>query len=254
MNRLQLIWIGLGHGAIGRAAGVRLRLAERLVGIDIRGAPDAKGGEREACSFVAIAPLRSDAANRVCAVRRAARKWELPMKKYPLSKVYQLIEPGPVVLLTTARKGRPNVMTMSWLMPIEFTPPRVACVVSNGDFSFGALKTTRECVISIPSARLARKVVAIGNCSGRDVDKFALTGLTPLPARKVGAPLIRECFANLECRVIDTRLVAAYCLFILEFVEAWQNFAGRQPKMIHHRGNGLFVVDGRALKLPSKMP
>ena len=54
-----------------------------------------------------------------------------PFKPLPLSKVYQLLEPGPVVLLTTAHKGRANVMTMSWHMMVEFEPPLVACVVSS---------------------------------------------------------------------------------------------------------------------------
>ena len=66
------------------------------------------------------------------------------MKDLPLSKVYQLLEPGPVVLLTTAYKGRANVMTMSWHMMIEFEPPLVACVVSNANHSFAALRTTKE--------------------------------------------------------------------------------------------------------------
>ena len=87
------------------------------------------------------------------------------MRNLPLSKVYQMLEPGPVVLLTTARKGRPNVMTMSWHMMVEFEPPLVACVVSNGDFSFAALRATRQCVISVPSLALAAKVVEVGNCS-----------------------------------------------------------------------------------------
>ena len=56
------------------------------------------------------------------------------MKELALAKVYQLLEPGPVVLLTTSRKGRANVMTMSWHMMVEFEPPLVACVVSNADY------------------------------------------------------------------------------------------------------------------------
>src|SRR5579864_8375924 len=104
------------------------------------------------------------------------------MKDLSLSKVYQLLEPGPVVLLTTARKGRANVMTVSWHMMVEFEPPLVACVVSNADYSFAALRATKECVIAIPGIKLAPKVVNIGNCSGRDVEKFAKFGLTPLPA------------------------------------------------------------------------
>jgi hypothetical protein len=86
------------------------------------------------------------------------------MKSLVLSKVYQLLEPGPVVLLTTAQAGRPNVMTLSWHMMVEFEPPRVACVVSDRDFSFHALRKTRECVIAVPGVDLAEKVVQIGNC------------------------------------------------------------------------------------------
>ncbi len=104
------------------------------------------------------------------------------MKHLPLSKVYQLLEPGPVVLLTTARKGRANVMTMSWHMMVEFEPPLVVCVVSSADQSFAALRVTRECVIAVPALELAPKVVEVGNCSGRDVEKFERFGLTPAPA------------------------------------------------------------------------
>ncbi len=121
------------------------------------------------------------------------------MKDLPLSKVYELLEPGPVVLLTTARKGRANVMTMSWHMMVEFEPPLVACVVSNANYSFAALRATKECVIAVPAVGLARKVVDVGNCSGRDVEKFERFGLTPAPAERVTAPLVAECFANLEC-------------------------------------------------------
>jgi Flavin reductase like domain len=122
------------------------------------------------------------------------------MRDFPLAKVYRTIEPGPVVLLTTADKDRPNVMTMSWHMMVEFEPPLIACIVSDADFSYAALRRTGECVIAIPAVTLADKVVKIGNTSGRDIDKFAKFGLTPVPAKRVRAPLIAECFINLECR------------------------------------------------------
>lgn len=172
----------------------------------------------------------------------------------PLSDVYQLIEPGPVVLLTTAQHERSNVMTLSWHMMVEFTPPLIACVVSSGDFSFTALHATRECVIAIPAVELAEKVVAAGNCSGRWEDKFTTIGFTPLPAAQVQAPLVAECFANLECRVIDTHLVNRFNLFVLEVVKAWRAPQPKAPRTIHHRGFGTFAVDGEIIKLDSKMP
>jgi len=175
------------------------------------------------------------------------------MRELPLSKVYQLLEPGPVVLLTTARQGRANVMTMSWHMMIEFEPPQVACVVSNANYSFAALRATRECVIAIPARKLATKVVKIGNSSGRDLEKFGAFGLTKIPAARVQPPLVVDCFANLECKVTDTQLVNKYNLFILEVLKAWIDPAQKNPKTIHHHGYGKFVVDGETLSLKSRM-
>ena len=175
------------------------------------------------------------------------------MKELPLSKVYQLLEPGPVVLLTTARKGVANVMTMSWHMMVEFEPPLIACIVSNRNHSFAALRTTKECVIAIPARKLAAKVVKVGNSSGRDVDKFKAFGLTQAAAARVTPPLVAECFANLECKVTDTRFVNAYGLFILEVLKAWIDPKQKNPKTIHHRGYGAFVVDGETIRLKSRM-
>jgi flavin reductase (DIM6/NTAB) family NADH-FMN oxidoreductase RutF len=175
------------------------------------------------------------------------------MKELALAKVYQLLEPGPVVLLTTARRGRANVMTMSWHQMVEFEPPLVACVVSNADYSFAALRATKECVIAIPAAHLAQKVVDVGNCSGREVAKFEKFGLTPLKARRVAAPLVAECFANLECKVVDGHLVNKYNLFVLEVVQAWTDPRQRNLKTIHHHGYGKFAVDGTTIKLKSRM-
>jgi flavin reductase (DIM6/NTAB) family NADH-FMN oxidoreductase RutF len=176
------------------------------------------------------------------------------MKDLPLPKVYQLLEPGPVVLLTTACKGRANVMTLSWHMMIEFEPPLVGCVVSSADYSFAALRATKECVIAVPALELAPKVVEVGNCSGRDVEKFERFRLTPAPAERVAPPLVAECFANLECKVADMRLVNKYNLFVLEVLKAWTDPAQKNPKTIHHHGYGSFTVDGEMIKLKSRMP
>lgn len=170
-----------------------------------------------------------------------------------LGEVYRLLEPGPVVLLTTWAAARPNVMAQSWHMMMEFEPPLVGCIVSNRNHSFAALRRTRECVLAIPDARLARQVVRCGNVSGRSVDKFARLGLTPLPAAQVGAPLVAECYANLECRVVDTREVERYNLFVLEVVGAWIDRSVPGPRTLHHQGRGRFMVAGRTLRLPSKM-
>ena len=97
-------------------------------------------------------------------------------------------------------------MTMSWHTMLEFEPPLVGCVVSENDFSFKALNATRQCALNIPTLELADQVVGCGNTSGVQVDKFAKFGLTQAPASLIAAPLIAECYANLECRVVDTRM------------------------------------------------
>jgi len=173
-------------------------------------------------------------------------------KSYPLSKVYGLLEPGPVVLITTAHRGRANIMTLSWQTMMDFEPPLVGIVLSNRNFSFAALTATRECVVNIPTVELAVKVVGCGNTSGRRVDKFAAFKLTPRPARRVAAPLIDECYANLECRVVDSRMANRYNFFVLEVVQAWIDPARRRPRTLHHLGRGRFVVDGRTLTLSSR--
>ncbi len=177
------------------------------------------------------------------------------MKKvaFPLSEVYRLLEPGPVVLVTTARAGRANIMTMSWHLIMEFEPPLVGCVISNRNYSFETLKKTKECVINIPTVELAETVVGCGNTSGRRTDKFKSFGLTPRAATCVKAPLIAECYASLECKVRDGQLVAKYNFFILEVVQAWIDPARKHPRTIHHQGEGEFMVAGRTLHLPSKI-
>jgi len=171
----------------------------------------------------------------------------------PLAEVYRLIEAGPVVLVSTMSGGRANIMTMSWHMMVDFEPPIIACVMSNRDYSFEALKKTRECVINVPTVELAKKVVGCGNTSERDVDKFKQFALTASEASSVRAPLIDECYASLECKVIDTKLVTQYGIFILEVVKAWIDPSNKRPRTIHHQGKGKFAVDGDTIKLSSKM-
>ncbi len=142
---------------------------------------------------------------------------------------------------------------MSWHTMIDFEPPIVGCVVSNRNFTFNILKGTKECVINIPTVELASKVLGCGNNSGRQIDKFKTFGLTTVAASKVKAPLITECYANLECRVVDARMAAKYNFFILEVIKAWIDPSRKQPRTIHHKGRGVFMVAGKTIRLPSKM-
>lgn len=166
------------------------------------------------------------------------------MRTLPLSKAFTLIEPGPVVLATTWDGRKSNVMTISWTMVVDFTP-RFAITTGTWNYSFRALDKTRECVIAIPGADLLDTAVSIGTCSGADADKFAKFKLTSVPAKVVRAPLIQECLANIECRVVD--IVRRHDIVVLEAVAAHVSTGRKETRTLHAVGDGTFIVDGRRL-------
>ena len=173
-------------------------------------------------------------------------------KDFPVSNIRRLLEPGPVVLVSSTWKGKNNIMTMGWHTVIEFSPALVGCVIADNNVSFEMIRKSRECVINIPTADLVDKVVGIGNCSGDEVDKFEQFGLTPVLGAKVAAPLIRECFANLECRIANARLVKVYNFFILEVLKAHVASAPKYPRTLHYRGEGIFITSGDVINKRQK--
>lgn len=176
------------------------------------------------------------------------------MEDYPINKVHRLLEPGPVILITSrAKDGTANVMTCGFHMVVQHELPIFAFVVGPWDHTFDTLRSTKECVIAVPPAELANTVVDIGNCSGADVDKFEKFDLTISSGNEVAAPLVNECIANIECRVTETRLVTKYNMFLLEAVQAWSNPELKDHKTFHHRGDGTFMIDGEVIDLQHRM-
>lgn len=166
------------------------------------------------------------------------------MKRMPLGKAFTLMEPGPVVLVTTNDGAKNNIMTISWTMVVDFTP-RFAMTTGPWNFSYAALRKSRECVIAIPAVDLIDKVVGVGTCSGADTDKFGKFGLTPVKGRHVRAPLIKECLANIECKVVD--VLEMHNIVVLDGVAAYFDRSRKEKRTIHAVGDGTFVVDGRRL-------
>ncbi|WP_421993671.1 flavin reductase family protein [Roseococcus sp.] len=167
---------------------------------------------------------------------------------FPLDNVRRHLEPGPIVLVSSAWKSETNIMTMGWHMMLGFTPARFACYIWDANHSFEMLRRSRECVINVPEVALLETVIGIGNCSGRDGDKFARFGLRADPAEKVKAPLIRECYANFECRLADSKLIRSEGVFIWEVVKAHVARSPKAPKTVHYRGDGEFMVAGSTVK------
>jgi flavin reductase (DIM6/NTAB) family NADH-FMN oxidoreductase RutF len=159
------------------------------------------------------------------------------------------LEPGPVVLVTSAWKGNTNIMTMGWHMVLEFSPSLVACCISNANHSFEMIRRSHECVINVPTTDLVNEVIGIGNCSGAEVDKFKAFGLTPAPATNVSAPLIKEYYANFECRLANSSLVSKYDLFIWEVLKAHVASSPKYPETVHYRGQGVFMISGPSISL-----
>ena len=177
------------------------------------------------------------------------------MHQLKLSNTFTLMESGPVVLITTHDGKKANIMTISWTMVMDFTPV-FAITTGAWNYSFAALRRNRECVIAIPTVDLLDKVVGIGTCSGADTDKFAKFKLTPVPAKLVRPPLIKECLANIECKVVD--IVEKHNIVVLEAVAAYIDAERKEKRTVHAVGDGTFIVDGRRMdrrkRMASKLP
>ncbi|MDR0578747.1 MAG: flavin reductase family protein [Candidatus Accumulibacter sp.] len=171
------------------------------------------------------------------------------------AKCHLLLNHGPVTLVSAAFHGRRNVMAASWVMPLDFDPPKVAAVIDGRGFTRELIDASGEFALSVPFRRIARKVLAAGSISGREGDKFVHAGLATFPASVIGAPLVRDCAAWLECKVIpEKRLQRRYDLFVAEVVAAWADpavfsggrwhFPDTARKTIHYQAGGAFFATG----------
>jgi len=177
------------------------------------------------------------------------------MKTMPINRAYTLMESGPVVLVTTFDGAKHNIMTISWTMVMDFTP-RFAMTTGDWNHSYQAIRTSNECVIAIPTLDLIDQVVGIGTCSGANIDKFATFSLTPIKAKQVGAPLIKQCLANIECKVVE--LIERHNIVILDGIAAYFDTERQEQRTLHAVGDGTFIVDGQRLDrkemMRSKLP
>jgi len=171
----------------------------------------------------------------------------LRKSNFPLNDVRQHLETGPIVLVTSAWNGESNIMTMGWHMMMQFDPALFGCYIWSGNHSYEMIRNSRQCVINVPTLELADQVVAVGNSTGSEVDKFNQFGLTAAAATRVAAPLIAECYASFECRLYDSKLIGEYGLFVWEVVKAHVDQSMEQPRTLHYKGGGQFMVAGETL-------
>lgn len=179
-------------------------------------------------------------------------------EEIPLSMANRLINHGPVVLVTSERKGQPNVMAAAWQTPVSGEPPLVALSISPERYSHRLIMDSGQLVVNVPPRELVREVYYCGSVSGKDTDKFAETGLIPTVPGKVRPPHIKECIAHLECEVQQSLEVGDHILFIARVVlavvekelfdEYWV-VDNPRAKSVHHLGGPMFTCPDRRVEV-----
>ena len=173
----------------------------------------------------------------------------------PLKRAHRIVNHGPVVLVTAQTGDNPpNIMTVAWITPVSQAPQMVAVSIGNKSYSHSLILESREFVVNVPPASLVKKVVLCGRMSGRDVDKFQETGLTPVPGAVVTPPLIDECTGHLECRVEQTIQAGDHTLFIGRVVKAWaeEGLFDDIWQIDQQGGEGLHHLGGRSFAVSSE--
>jgi flavin reductase (DIM6/NTAB) family NADH-FMN oxidoreductase RutF len=173
-------------------------------------------------------------------------------QNFPLDQIRRYLEPGPIVLVSSAHKGERDLMTMGWHMMLGFSPARFGCYIWEGNHSYDLIRRSGQCVINLPTADLIDTVVAVGNSTGTEGDKFDRFGLTAVKASKVGAPLVAECYANFECVLADASQIRRHGLFIWNVVKAQAAVSPKRPRTLHYRGGGEFMISGPAVSRRAK--
>ena len=166
-------------------------------------------------------------------------------KEVPVDRTLQAWgAPERVVLVSSAdAEGRANLIAVGWAMRASMEPGVFAIGLGQKSHSCANITAAREFVLCIPGADLAEPVLYCGRHSGREVDKFAETGLTAAPARQVSAPLVAECLANYECRVIATQDIGDHRVFFGEVAASWETErAESRPLIITGEGTGYEVL------------
>jgi len=169
----------------------------------------------------------------------------------------RLLSPGPVTLISTMYREQPNLMTAAWLLPLSLDPVRIGLAVHPTRLTHEFISKAEMFAINIPNVDLITAVHTCGFKSGREGDKFALTGLTPADAQEMEAPLVAECVAHIECGVVERLTLGDHDLFVANVLavtaldEAFDGFwdvSGDAGRLLHHLGADRYAGLGRMYK------
>jgi flavin reductase (DIM6/NTAB) family NADH-FMN oxidoreductase RutF len=174
------------------------------------------------------------------------------------SSASRLLNPMHTVLVSCAgKRGRPNIITLAWAMPTSINPPLVAISIAPRRHSHTLIEETKQFVVNIPTMNILKETLFCGRRSGKEHDKFKETNLTPLPAKKVKPPIIKECVAHLECKLHSQFTAGDHTIFIGEIVQAYADkeaftdkYNLKNAKMIFHLGGDEFATLGTKVYKP----
>lgn len=174
------------------------------------------------------------------------------------SSAYRLLHPMHTVLVSCVDKtGKPNVLPLAWAMPTSRDPALVAISVAPSRYSHSLIEETNEFVVNLPTMEIIKETLACGRISGKNHDKFSETGLTPLSARKVKAPIIKECVAHLECKLHSQFKTGDHTIFVGEVIAAYANkgvftdiYNIDKAQMLYHLGGNIFATLNQKLYTP----
>jgi len=180
---------------------------------------------------------------------------EMEKIEVPSQKAYKLIYPRLVVLVSCIdpETGKPNIITIAWATPLSANPPLVGILVAPRRHSHELIARAKEFVINIPTVEILDKAIKCGRASGREHDKFSEIGLTAKPAKVVKSPIIEECVAHLECKLVNQITTGDHTLFVGEVVAAYANegtFDGRFMNI--EKVRNFYQVSGDTFAILSK--
>lgn len=159
------------------------------------------------------------------------------MIEVDVASFWRLLMPQLMCWAVAEHEGRRSICPLAWTMRTSSTPPMMAISMAPSRFTHSLIEGAGAFVLAYPGRELAQATATCGTHSGRDIDKFAQAGVTALPGRRVAAPLVAECVANLECRVVDRFSSGDHSIFVGEVAAAWTQ---AEP------GPLLCLVDGSA--------
>jgi len=163
---------------------------------------------------------------------------------------YRLLHPRHTVLVTCVNKrGRANIITLAWSMPTSIKPPMVVISIAPRRLSHRMIEKTGEFVVNVPTMEIVKETLFCGRISGKECDKFKEAPLTPLPAKKVRPPIIKECIAHLECKLVEKVTTGDHTLFVGEVLASYvdkgaftKTFNIKRVKPVYHMGGDDFAT------------